>query len=201
VNGHVEWDVPEEDPGSWSVTLTLRPLTPSSGTIPAPESLLVDITPRRLQAFTAAPFTQVPYKVVRVADSATLDAGFVEADAVGVVTVTGIRVLRTGTRVELGVLALAGTGPVAPPRGLRLSCPSPARAASLEASVEWPAAKESRLELLDVGGRRVRTLFHGVPIAGRARYPAGAGGLSPGLYFLSARCGDEQRVQRVVVLR
>ena len=201
LNGHVEWDVPEEDPAGWSVDLTLRALSPSTGTIPTPESVLVDVTPRRLQAFTVAPFAQVPYLVVRIADSAILDRGDVEADSLGVLTVQAVRVHRTGTRLELGAPAVAGAGPVTVPRGLRLSCVSPARAASLEAAVEWPEPKESRLDLLDVGGRRVRTLFHGIPSAGRARYPAGAAGLPPGLYFLSARCGDEQRVQRVVILR
>jgi hypothetical protein len=201
LNGPVEWAVPGDDPGGWSVVLTLRPLTPSTGTIPAPESVLVDVTPRRLQAFTVAPFATVPYRVVRMADLAVLDHGVLVADGLGVVTVEDVRVHRTGTRVEIGAPALADAEPVDPPRTLRLSCPSPARAGSLEALVEWPAAAESRLDLLDVSGRRVRTLFHGVPSAGRARYAAGATGVAPGLYFLSARCGGEQRVQRVVVLR
>lgn len=201
MNGHIEWDVPGDDPAGWSVALTLRPLMLSTGTIPAPESVLVDVTPRRLQAFAVAPFAQVPYRVVRLSDLAVLAYGVAEADAFGAVTVEGVRVHRTGTRIEIGAPALADAGPLATPRGLRLSCPSPARAGTLEASVEWPTAAESRLDLLDVGGRRVRTLFHGVPTAGRARYPAAATGLQPGLYFLSARCGDEQRVQRVVILR
>lgn len=201
LNGPVEWSVPVDEPGGWSVELTLRSLAPSSGTIPAPESALVDVTPRRLQAFTVAPFTQVPYRVVRMSDLAVLDYGVVEADAHGVVTVEEVRVHRTGTRLEIGAPAAAGAPPVIAPRALRLGCASPARAGALEASVEWPAAAESRLDLLDVGGRRVRTLFHGVPSAGRARYPAGDAALSPGLYFLSARCGNEQSVRRVIVLR
>lgn len=201
LNGHVEWAVPEEDAAGWSVTLTLRALTRTTGTVPAPESALVDVTPRRLQAFAYAPGEAVPYRVVRVADEAVLARGSATVDSSGALTVAAVRVHREGTRVELGDPALLAAGPAAGPRALSLACPTPARAGSLRALVEWPAAEESRLELLDVGGRRVATLFAGRPSPGPARYEAPRAPLAPGLYFLRARCGAEQAARRVVVLR
>lgn len=201
LNGHLEWDVPVEDAAGWSVTLTLRPLTRTTGTVPAPESALVDVTPRRLQSFAFSPGEAVPYRVVRVADEAVLARGSATVDSSGALTVAAVRVHREGTRVELGDPALLAAGPAAGPRALSLACPTPARAGSLRALVDWPAAEESRLELLDVGGRRVATLFAGRPSPGPARYDAPRAPLSPGLYFLRARCGAEQAARRVVVLR
>ena len=201
LNGHVEWSVPQDDEHEWSVTLTMRPLVLATGTIPAPESALVDVTPRRLQELEVAPLATVPYRVVRVADEAVLARGFAAADSFGVVTIQGVRVHRLGTRLELGTPALAGVPPAGATAGLRLACATPSRGGSLEASVDWPSGEESRLDLLDVGGRRVLTLFDGRPAAGRARYAAPASAVAPGLYFLSARCGAERLVRRVVLLR
>jgi len=192
--------VPVEDVQGWSVTLTLRGLTLTTGSIPAPESALVDVTPRRLCAFAVAPHSGVPFRVVRVADDAVLDRGVATADERGTVTVEDVRVLRSGTRLEMGAPAVAGVGPGAAPARLRLVCATPVRGGALEAAVDWPSGEKGRVELLDVGGRRVRTLFEGRPAAGRARYAARGGVLAPGLYFLVARCGAERAVRRVVVL-
>lgn len=201
LNGFVEWAPPEEDPQRWSVTLTLRGLALTTGAIPAPESALVDVTPRRLRAFAVAPNAGVPYRAVRVADGAVLASGVATADERGTVTVGGVRVLREGTRVDLGSPAVTGVGPGTAPARLRLACVTPIRGRALEAAVDWPSGSDGRLELLDVGGRRVLTLFAGRPEAGRSRYVAREGALAPGLYFLVARCGAERAVRRVAVLR
>lgn len=201
LNGPVEWDVPAETPSGWSVTLTLRALELTTSTVPAPESALVDVSPRRLQAFVIAPLAVVPYRIVRSADEAVLAAGMATADSFGVVTVPRVRVLRAGTRVELGAPAVATAAPAGGPPRLRLSCASPVRGGAFEAIVDWPAGGEGRLELLDVGGRRVLSLFEGGVAAGRQRYRARPGSLPPGLYFLSARCGDARSLRRVVALR
>jgi len=201
LNGHVEWEVPTEHPQGWSVTLTLRPLTRSTGVIPAPESALVDVSPRRLRTFAVAPRAAVPWRVVRAADGAVIATGLATSDEHGLLTVAGVRVHRPGTRLELGAPAVAGVAPAGGPAALRLACATPARAGSLEAAVDWPAEAEARLELLDVAGRRVLTLFEGRPAAGRARYAARGRAIEPGLYFLAARCGAERAVRRVVVLR
>ncbi len=201
LNGHLEWDVPLEDAAGWSVTLTLRPLELLGRTVPAPESALVDVTPRRLQSFAVAPSEPVPYRVVRAADGAVLARGFAVADSAGALTVAGVRVHRAGTRIELGSPALAGVAGTAGAAALQLACATPVRGGALAAAVVWPAAEESRLELLDVGGRRVATLFAGRPSPGPARYGARGAALAPGLYFLRASCGARTLARRVVVLR
>ncbi|MCC6348176.1 MAG: hypothetical protein IT347_01115 [Candidatus Eisenbacteria bacterium] len=201
LNGAFEWDIPSETPVGWQATLTLRTLTLTTGTIPAPESALVDVTPRRLQAFSVAPSGIVPFRVVRVSDEAVVASGFVTADSLGVVTVPAVRVYRTGSRLELGAPAVASVAPGGGRPGLRLSCASPAREGSVDAVVQWPAAGEARLELLDVMGRVTLSLFRGRVEAGSARYRTARGSVAPGVYFLDARNGGGRITRRIVVLR
>jgi hypothetical protein len=200
VNGHVEWGTPHDQPGEWSVTLSLRGLVLSTGAWAAPESARVDVTPRRLQSFAVAPFQIVPWRTVRVADEAVLGEGWVPADSTGLVTVESVRVHRLGTRLELGTPVLAAVSPARVPGELRLACATLARGGRLAPVVSWPGAQEARLELLDVTGRRVATLFRGRPTAGEARHEASPAHLAPGLYFLRAVSGERQVVRRVVVL-
>ncbi len=198
--GAFEWTTPVDTPGGWSTTLTLRDLVASTGTIAAPESALVDVTPRRVQNFSVAPFAPVPWRVVRVADQAEIASGLVTADSLGVVTVPGVRVLRAGSRLDLGGLAVSGAPSPAAGARFRLSCPSPVRSGAFAAVVEWGGSGPAELDVLDVAGRRVARLFAGSPERGPARYTLRRG-LAPGLYFLRARSGGEERVRRVVVLR
>jgi hypothetical protein len=199
-NGAFEWTTPVDTPQGWSTVLTLRDLLRSTGTIAAPESARVDVTPRRVQQFAVAPFSAVPWSIVRVADQARIASGVVTADSLGVVTVPGVRVLRAGSRLELGALAVSAAPPPGVGTRFGLVCPSPVRAGALAANVEWAASRPSDVDLLDVEGRRVARLYAGTPQPGRARYVLRTG-VPPGLYFLRARSGGEERVSRVVVLR
>ncbi|HEY6866338.1 MAG TPA: hypothetical protein VI792_03720, partial [Candidatus Eisenbacteria bacterium] len=75
INGAVDWDTAVTDlPGAWGVSLTTRALTAQWGTIPAPESLTVDVTPRRLQTFTVSRDTVYVYQVVRSSDRAIVQS-------------------------------------------------------------------------------------------------------------------------------
>jgi hypothetical protein len=202
LNGFVEWDPNLLDQtDGWSVTLRLRSLARTTGMVAPPESATVDLTPRRVQHFLPAPFATVPYRVVRLSDESVLRRGDVQADSLSVVTLEAVPIPLTGCRVEIGVPALAGVTPRPSPPALRLSCVSPSPAGRLRPTVQWPAAVESRLDLVDVSGRRVLTLFQGVPPGGEARYDAGPATLAPGLYFLSARSGSQVQSRRVVLLR
>jgi hypothetical protein len=118
--------------------------------------------------------------------------------------------------LQLGRMAFAVLGaesvldastPGAPPAGgLRLTrvAPLPVRGA---ATVEFvlPEAGEARLELFDLGGRRVATLAEGPFRAGvhRVRWEGRGetGALPAGLYFVRLRAGGQVRSQAVPVLR
>lgn len=114
INGYVEWDTLLVDqPDLWRVTFTLRDLDTSWGPLPAPDTVTVDVTPRRLQQLVVTPGTSYRYTVTRVPDGGVLQAGTVVADTAGLVTVGGVMVTGQGSRLEIE----PATGPerAAPP--------------------------------------------------------------------------------------
>jgi hypothetical protein len=107
-----------------------------------------------------------------------------------------------------GVVAVEpGSGGLAPASGLRLGAPFPnPTRTGLSLSFDLPRAGEVSAGILDVAGRRVRTLLS------RRALPAGAqvlawdgesdGGrrLPPGVYWVVVRAGAEEGRRRAVVL-
>ncbi len=200
INGMVTWDAGLVDtPDRWSVTLRLQDLQTLAGTRPAPESVLVDVTPRRLQQF-AAPSGQVcAWQATRLGAEGE-QAGTVTVDSLGLITLRGIVVHKLGTVITLlpGVLA-------APPASIpaRLSlAPSrnPLRGAGA-LRVRWPRTGEARVTLLDVAGRVARVVWQGRAGAGAATLPLDTGALPSGLYFAEARQGDARAVTRLAIVR
>ena len=80
-----------------------------------------------------------------------------------------------------------------------LLAPNPARGSS-SVRVRWAGRGEARVDLLDAGGRRVRTLFRGAA-SGSLALRLDAAALPAGLYFVTASQGGERTVRRLAVLR
>lgn len=70
-------------------------------------------------------------------------------------------------------------------------------------SVAWvmPAAGNARVELFDLGGRRVRTLADGVYGGGRQELRLDGAGLASGAYLLRLSAAGERRQQKVLLLK
>ncbi len=205
INGHLEWDTAVVDePQHWQTTLRLRDLSTLWGPAPAPDSASVDVTPRRLQAFAVVPDSACTWQVTRLGDGAIIQSGSILPDATGLLTVPGVKVYRAGSRLDLGL----PTPPVLdarhqerrPARPLITLARNPVvRSATL--TVAWPAAGPARVDLYDAAGRRVRVLFQGAAVSLTTTTRLEAQGSSAGLYFVVARQGSLQTVQRVVLLR
>jgi hypothetical protein len=80
--------------------------------------------------------------------------------------------------------------------------PNPAFGARMMVAFALPGAAPARLELLDVGGRRVSSAEVGALGAGRhvVELPGGHT-VGPGVFFLSLTQAGNQRVTRIIVLR
>ena len=202
VNGYMDWDPAVVDQAQqWEVTLRTRSLATLWGTWPAPESLTVDVTPRRVQQFRPAAGGRVAWSVQRLSDGAILQRDTLTVDGFRLATARAVKVRRTGVRLRM----TAVTGVLdAPPPGPRLpmlaAFTTPTRA-RLALSGAWPTTGPARLELFDVTGRRTRTLFAGVTAAGPWRRDAELSGLAPGVYLLSATQADNVTRRRLVLVR
>ena len=200
INGYIDWTPPATDSVAiWSVRFELRDLHTLNGTLVAPDSGYVDVTPRRTQRFHPSPGQACAWRALG-GNGFTMQQGFVTVDPLGLVTVPGLKVYKTGT-----TLVIYG-GPVAVPRAepggpLALSpARNPARE-GLAFVVHWPATGEASLRLFDVSGRVARVLWRGHAVAGRTTLAAERGTLPAGLYFAEARQGVDRAVTRVVLTR
>src|SRR5262249_13146721 len=103
INGYVEWDTTLTDRAdSWAVTLRLRDLHTTQGTLPAPDSCRVDVTPERRQSYRPPSGQTVPYRVTRLAAGAAIQPGGVPVASLGRVPCGGVRVPKAGCRVVAG---------------------------------------------------------------------------------------------------
>jgi len=203
INGYADWDPAVVDQASrWEVTLLPRDLTTRWGPRPAPDSLTVDVTPRRLQSFPRLPGGTFDFRVLRLADSALVASGSVLADSVGVLTVPAVKVYRGGSRLHLEPrptgLSVHGAAPGGALRILPLRNPV---LGPTTVSFVAPRSGELRADLMDTAGRRVRSLLRTAVAAGTIQVPFPSAGLPAGVYFLTAELGSERTQRRVVVLK
>ncbi len=202
INGWVEWDTTATDRNvEWGMRLWTRSLPLEAGWVNGPESLKVDVTPRRLQQFKIIAGSQVRCTIVRNVDGAVVRDEVVTADGGNLITVRQAPIYRTGTTIHLqalGALAVDGPPPVSGRIRLALTRNPVGPLAAIELS--WPAAGEARLDVMDVSGRIVRTLFRGVAAQGPVRFTLATRDLGAGVYFLVASQHNARAIERAVVL-
>ena len=115
-------------------------------------------------------------------------------------TIRGVKVYRSGTRLDLAAQGSASVAPGSARPGLRLNITRNPIVAESMVELRWPSAGEAQVELIDASGRRMRTLFRGDVVPGIARIPLGGRDLPSGVYLLSARLGGERAIARAIVL-
>jgi hypothetical protein len=202
INGPVDWQPEVVDLATtWEAVLSTRSLRTRWSVLPAPESLAVDVTPRRTQRFHPAPGGVVEWTVTRVGDGALLQSGVVTADTAGLVTIPQVKVRRGGSRLQLLDLVALGAPPRALPGAAMLApFPNPASSGVALAGV-WPGRGPARIELIDVSGRRERTLFAGPVEPGPWRLEGALHTVPPGLHLLLVRQGDATQTRKLLLLR
>jgi len=202
INGYVEWDTTTivDSRLVWGIRLTLRDLATRWGTLRAPDSLSVDVTPRRLQQFRIQPETPVQYSLTD-AGGVLFASGAALSDAHGVVTIPAVTVRRSGTRLALWQLPNNSGVRAAAVDGVTLSGLVNPLHGACRFEVAWPRSGAGRVEVLDVSGRRVRRVWSGVASAGPQSERLDATGLASGVYLLCARQGSAVTTRRFVVVR
>ena len=203
INGAIDWDESTLDERwlRWDLTLRTRSLVTLDGILGAPESLTVDVTPRRLQRFIVAQNVAYRYEVRRVADGALVQSGFATPDQDAVLTIPAVKVFNSGVRLSVFPNSTAGVTPeVAASHQPHVALSRNPVQGKASLTVEWPGDGDAVVDLFDMQGRRVRTEFKGAA-KGILERTFRTDGLAPGLYFVSARQGSAKSTRRVTVLR
>jgi pimeloyl-ACP methyl ester carboxylesterase len=203
INGAVDWDEHTIDEMwlHWDVTLLTRSLTTLDGILGAPESLVVDVTPRRLQRFIVA--QRVPYRweVRRLGNDAVIQSGMSTPDDDAVLTIPQVKVYAGGVRLTVypsTFTDVPAAGPALRRPYVSLSRNPVQTRASLV--IEWPGDGDATVDLFDTQGRVVRREFAG-SARGHIERTFKTDGLAPGMYLLSARQGASRTTKRVTVLK
>jgi hypothetical protein len=184
----------------WECVLRPRSLPTRSGTLAAPADIRVDVTPRRLQNFAVSDRTAYRYTALDEATGEVVASDVIEADADYLLTVPGLPIRASGTRLVLQPLTSLAVGDGASPRVPRFALSANPVRGSARLQIEWPSEGDARVELLDLAGRRARTLFD-APARGATSLSLDTAGLAPGVYLLHARQGSLSSSTRVVVVR
>ncbi|HEX9012180.1 MAG TPA: hypothetical protein VF813_01645 [Anaerolineaceae bacterium] len=100
------WDgIPSDQQELWQVSLCA--VAAGSQTCGTGLPQTVDVTPRRVQHFVITPGTTYSWENRQVSDDALVESGIVQADADGLLTVTGFKVSPAGNRL---LIRLKGAG-------------------------------------------------------------------------------------------
>ena len=202
INGWVEWDTTLVDrPDRWETRLWTRDLPQLQGWVTGPESVTVDVAPRRLQRFVVVDGATYHYTVIRQSDGAVVQDGSLSPDDAHLLTVPQARVYRGGTVVRLEPVGALAVGAAAPGGGIHIALARNPIAALTPVELRWPAAGPARVDLIDVSGRVVRTLLDAMVAAGPLRLTLSSRALDSGVYFLVASQRGLRAVQRTVVIR
>lgn len=208
INGYLEWEPATivDTADRFEITLLLNALVDEFPDTYGLQGATVDVTPRRLQLFTVAPLQTFSYENRDVSSGQVVQSGTVQADSVGLLTVPGLTVSRTGNRLAIVPLQPTAVEPRPAPGGLELALPQPNPSRSGATLAFWLARPgRATLDVVDVQGRRVRRLLDGPLGAGehKLRWDGrdDAGRLLPaGLYFERLRLEGETRVRKLVLL-
>ncbi len=204
INGYLDFDPAiTDDPVRWIVRLGTRDPLSQWGKMIAPDSMTVNVTPRRLQRFLLTPGYAYPYTVQRAKNLAVVRQGMAFADGFGVVTIPGVKVYKDGSILTIGLPKVAEVGPGLTPLGPRpviAPVPSPLRV-DCAFAVTWIRGGNVSVDLLDLAGRRMKSLWQGGSPAGLQRLQLDLAGVPSGAYSIVAREGEAIAVRRIVVLR
>lgn len=201
INGFVDWDDSSllDTRDLWQIVLRPRTLHTRNGDLTASGPIRVDVTPRRLQNFLVSNRTTYRYSVSDYGTGEILQSGSLEADDLFLLTVPAVPVVPNGSRLTLEPSSTLAVGTPAAPRVPRLSlAANPVRGVTA-LQVDWPGAGNARVELLDLSGRRVRTLL-AADARGSSSVPLDPAGLSPGVYLVHARQGGVSASSRIVIV-
>lgn len=163
VNGHVTFDTTIVDiPEQWRIVIRNRDLLYNAGQGNqwklAPDSLWVDVTPRRLQVFQIVPGISYPYAIRNNTTGVLIDSSFVVGDASGLVTIPAVLVTDQAAKLTIyaaGPTSVGSTSPITMD-GLRVS-PNPSRD---DFRISFRLDEDATIEtsVFDLSGRRIRQL-------------------------------------------
>jgi hypothetical protein len=200
INGHLDWadDIIDET-DRWEITLFVKDLLTTGGSITAPDSATTDVTLRRLQNFVVPSDSFIIWKNVR--DGIVTQQGtftYVE----GLVTLQGVKVYKDSSRIIVihSPSSIAEQMALPSQYALFQNYPNPFNP-STKIKYSVPQSSQVQIKVFDVLGNEIETLVNEEKPAGTYEITWYAEQLPSGVYFYQLKAGDYVNTKKMVLLK
>jgi len=209
MNGHLAWDDNLVDlTERYEVTVRLIDLQSTPGLKPAPDSARVDITLRRLQKFSVRPLQRYAFEN-RNAAGQIIQRSMIQADALGLLTVSQFIVKKEGNRLVISQTTTVVNEQANLPQAFVVAqnYPNPFSAngtfGNPQTTISYvlPQRAHVQLVILNNIGQEIERLVDGEQPIGQHTVNWSASGLASGTYFFSLRAGSFEETKRMTLVR
>jgi hypothetical protein len=200
INGHLDWtdDIVDES-GRWEITLFVKDLLTTSGTLTAPDSATTDVTLRRLQNFVVPSDSTIWWKNTR--NGAVVQHGsFVYTG--GLITLEGVQVFKDLNRIEVSStpVSVEEQTPLSVEYVLHQNYPNPFNPSTV-ISYQLPVGGNATIKVYDLLGKDVATLINEEQSAGTYKVEFDANQLSSGIYFYQLKAGEYVNTKKMLLIK
>lgn len=200
--GYLEWDPASitDQINRWSVKIWVVYQSAHANDVPASDTILTNLTPRRLQNFKPVPGSPYQWRLVQDATGDTLQQGIVQAGPDSTIDIMGLLLLKEKTTLTVEPYVAVDEGPWSGP-GLALgdNKPNPFSGRTT-VSFGLDEAGPASLVFYNALGQRVLELPLGSYGAGFHRVVIEPE-LGPGIYFYSLKADERLSGFKSMILR
>ena len=207
--GYLEWDTESivDTSDRWAVTMWVVYQSIYPNDIPDADTILVNVTPRRLQQYQPQTGYTYSWSFVKVSSDDTLQQGTVVADSSGLITVPDLLLIKEPVRLTIRGAVGVSEGQYADSFILLYqSYPNPFRGETV-IGYQLSVIGEVSLKIYNLAGQRVRTLVNSEQKAGNytvkwAGRDDNKNYLSSGIYFIKLKVGAQfLQTKKMILLR
>ncbi len=159
--GYLEWDNSTivDSTNKWSVTLWVVYQSIYPNDIPDADTILANVTPRKLQQFQPQSGFIYSWDLIKVSTGETLQCGTVEADSLNLITIQGLLLIKEPLRLSIwGPVGVKETRSGNKDILFSQIYPTPFNSSvTIKYFLESPA--DVRIKIYDVGGRLIKVII------------------------------------------
>jgi hypothetical protein len=197
INGHLDWaDDIVDAPDRWEITIFMKDLMSTGGVDAAPDTATVNVTPRRLQAFSVPEGAWVSWENRRGDAVVQKDSFRYEG---GPVTIPGFVAYKDSSRLSVGWVVVGVAERDELPRESRLeqNYPNPFNPLT---TIQYglPSRSHVTLTVFNTLGQQVAMLVEGEMEAGYHEVKFDASELSSGVYLYQLRAGAYIETRKLI---
>jgi hypothetical protein len=209
--GYLTWDTANivDTVNKWACTMwvTYQSIYPCD--IPDTDTILANVTPRRLQCFSPQAGKSYLWSLVKLSSGDTLQKGTVEADSLGLITVPDLLLIKEPVRLTIWEPVSVEESANYKVQNVKLEVyPNPfTQKTVIEFRVQSSELKEVQLQIYDLAGRLVKSfpiLNNQSPVTrivwdGKDELSKSVGS---GIYFYKLKVGDKfSQTKKLLLLR